>query len=184
VMIPLCADSGDSGCSRPPVSRVGHVRHLDAIPPERATTHCADHHADHARRLGLRLGCRRTSPCAAGRCQLVRCTLTRWSVGPSTIRSRGCVRIASGAARSASMTSGIGRRRILMPRMFLTACSIGLFVERSTRCASSLSSVARGAGSFASGVWPMSDVLAVRLREIASPIAVEVYPQPGRWYAA
>jgi hypothetical protein len=34
------------------------------------------------------------------------------------------------------------------------------------------------------GVWPMSDSLTDRLREAAAPIAVEVHPQPGQWYAA
>jgi hypothetical protein len=34
------------------------------------------------------------------------------------------------------------------------------------------------------GVWPVTDEGAAQLREIAAPVAVEVYPQPGRWYAA
>lgn len=34
------------------------------------------------------------------------------------------------------------------------------------------------------GVWPMSDALTARLREIAAPVEVEVYPQPGQWWAA
>lgn len=34
------------------------------------------------------------------------------------------------------------------------------------------------------GVWPMTDAVAAQLREIAAPVAVEVYPQPGQWYAA
>ncbi|MGO9959649.1 MAG: hypothetical protein ACLP50_27355 [Solirubrobacteraceae bacterium] len=34
------------------------------------------------------------------------------------------------------------------------------------------------------GVWPMTDTVIAQLREIAAPVAVEVYPQPGRWYAA
>jgi hypothetical protein len=34
------------------------------------------------------------------------------------------------------------------------------------------------------GVWPMTDDVAAQLRDIAAPVAVEVYPQPGRWYAA
>lgn len=34
------------------------------------------------------------------------------------------------------------------------------------------------------GVWPMTDAVGAQLREIAAPIAVEVYPQPGQWYAA
>lgn len=34
------------------------------------------------------------------------------------------------------------------------------------------------------GVWPISDAQIDRLRDAAAPIAVEVYPQPGRWYAA
>ena len=33
------------------------------------------------------------------------------------------------------------------------------------------------------GVWPMSDALTDRLRETTAPIALEVYPQPGQWYA-
>ena len=34
------------------------------------------------------------------------------------------------------------------------------------------------------GVWPMTDAVTAQLREIAAPVAVEVYPQPGEWYAA
>lgn len=34
------------------------------------------------------------------------------------------------------------------------------------------------------GVWPMSDEITTRLRQIAAPVDIEVYPQPGQWHAA
>jgi hypothetical protein len=34
------------------------------------------------------------------------------------------------------------------------------------------------------GVWPMTDAVTAQLREIAAPVTVEVYLQPGQWYAA
>jgi hypothetical protein len=33
------------------------------------------------------------------------------------------------------------------------------------------------------GVWPMSDTIVARLGEIAAPVDVEVYPEPGQWWA-
>jgi hypothetical protein len=34
------------------------------------------------------------------------------------------------------------------------------------------------------GAWPVSAALERRLRDVAAPIAIELYPRPGRWYAA
>jgi hypothetical protein len=34
------------------------------------------------------------------------------------------------------------------------------------------------------GAWPLTDAVVTHLSEIAAPVAVEVYPQPGRWHAA
>lgn len=34
------------------------------------------------------------------------------------------------------------------------------------------------------GVWPMTDAVIARLSEIAAPVGVEAYPQPGQSYAA
>ena len=34
------------------------------------------------------------------------------------------------------------------------------------------------------GVWPMTDAVVTQLRDIAAPVAIEVFPQPAQWYAA